>query len=72
MTWEITTVVVAALVALVAGLWVSLPYMRKRSDERVESLEKAAVELQDRLARLEQAEVASPMPRGLPRVGMSR
>lgn len=77
MDWSVALVVVAALAAIVAGLWVTLPFVRARSEveTRLAALEavnqKLAAEHGERLARLEQG-VETMGFRGLPRLGVSR
>lgn len=73
MSWEIVAALAVVLVALVAGLHVTLPFIRRRSDAetRLAALEAANVELRDRAARVEQALEGMGM-RGLPRLGASR
>lgn len=73
MTWEAVAALAVVLIALVAGLHVTLPYVRKRSDHetRLAALEAANVELRDSAARTTQA-LESMGARGLPRLGVSR
>lgn len=74
MTWEWTAFSVAAFAFAAVALWLVLPYLRKRTDEerRLAALEVANVELRDSVKRIEQAFEGPALPRGLPRVGVSR
>lgn len=72
MTWELAAVTVAGMGALVALVWLCLPYLRSRSstETRMAALEAANVALSDRVARCEQfAERTADvrLPRGMPR-----